>query len=102
MGRPVHTAIGVTSAVNSPRRRRHIIAIIGAVTVVCVIEAQDPLDATDDAADHASYHGSDRPGSAIADRHSVCRASGYALGLRGDRHSECADEHAGHQDILVH
>jgi hypothetical protein len=98
--------MGVPTAVNSPRRRCHIIAIIGVVAVVRVIKAKNPLDATDDAtddaADHAAHHGSDRPGGAIADRRPVCRASGYTLGLGGHRQSECADERASQQDILVH
>jgi hypothetical protein len=102
MTRPVRVAMSIAVAVDSPWRRRYLEAVIGALTIIHLIETKRPFHAAHHTADHTTDYGSDRTSGAIADGCSVCRSSGHALGLCGHRESEYADERASHQDLLVH
>jgi hypothetical protein len=63
--------------------------------VIALIDAEYAFDAADHAADRGSDHRADRAGDAVALIEAMSGATGDALRLDGERHSERRDNGAG-------
>ena len=71
-----------------PRRRRGI-GIVFVVAGVVVVNAEDALEAADDATDCAADDGADRSGAAVAFIKAVRGAAGNALRMRRGGGEDC-------------
>src|SRR5262245_17331701 len=69
---------------------------------VSMVDAEHAFHASDDAADGAAHHRTDRAGAAAPFVHPVRDASGHALRMGGDRHETRCQEYARSQYTGLH